>query len=130
SAPRGDFEIPVPSTNYRLSDLHCAIGITQLARLRELLAARRRVAEAYNERLQGIVQTPSADEGDEHGWQAYIVQLGDRDDALAALRAARITARTGCRRRPSPAQSGSRSRTSSACSARRRSSSRRRSSAA
>jgi len=94
-APRGDFEIPVPSTNYRLSDLHCAIGITQLARLRELLAARRRVAEAYNERLQGIVQTPSADEGDEHGWQAYIVQLGDRDDALAALRAEGIEAQIG-----------------------------------
>ena len=94
-APRGDFEIPVPSTNYRLSDLHCAIGITQLARLRELLAARCRVAEAYNERLRGIVQTPSADEGDEHGWQAYVVQLGDRDDALAALRAEGIEAQIG-----------------------------------
>jgi dTDP-4-amino-4,6-dideoxygalactose transaminase len=94
-ALHGEFDIAAPSTNYRLSDLHCAIGITQLARLDELLAARRRVADAYTERLQGVVQTPSADEGDEHGWQAYVVQLDGRDEALAALRAEGIEAQIG-----------------------------------
>jgi perosamine synthetase len=94
-APHGEFDIPAPSTNYRLSDLHCAIGIPQLARLPELLAARRRVAAAYTERLQGIVQTPSEDEGDEHGWQAYVVQLDDREEALATLRAEGIEAQIG-----------------------------------
>src|SRR5207245_8227024 len=49
----GAFDISRPSTNYRLSDLNCAIGITQLVRLDELLAARRRVAAAYTERLRG-----------------------------------------------------------------------------
>jgi len=94
-ATRAGFEIPVPSTNYRLSDLQCAIGITQLARLEELVAARRRVAEAYTERLRGVVATPSADEGDEHGWQAYVVQLDRRDDALAALRREGIEVQIG-----------------------------------
>jgi dTDP-4-amino-4,6-dideoxygalactose transaminase len=94
-ANRGDFEIEHPSTNYRLSDLLCAIGITQLARLDELLANRRRVAEAYNERLRGVVQTPEAAEGDEHGWQAYVVQLDGRDEALASLRAEGIEAQIG-----------------------------------
>jgi perosamine synthetase len=94
-ATRGDFEIQAPSTNYRLSDLLCAIGITQLARLDELLANRRRVAEAYNARLRGVVEIPEADEGDEHGWQAYVVQLDGRDEALAALRAEGIEAQIG-----------------------------------
>jgi dTDP-4-amino-4,6-dideoxygalactose transaminase len=94
-ASRGGFEIRVPSTNYRLSDLHCAIGITQLARLDELLAARRRVADAYAQRLRGAIETPAADEGDEHGWQAYVVQLDRRDEALAALRAEGIEAQIG-----------------------------------
>jgi dTDP-4-amino-4,6-dideoxygalactose transaminase len=94
-AARGDFEIQTPSTNYRLSDLQCAIGITQLARLDELLANRRRVAEAYSERLRGVVDIPEADEGDEHGWQAYVVQLDGRDEALAALREAGIEAQIG-----------------------------------
>ncbi|HYY04251.1 MAG TPA: DegT/DnrJ/EryC1/StrS family aminotransferase [Gaiellaceae bacterium] len=91
----GPFDIPDPSTNYRLTDLQCAIGITQLARLGELLEARRRIAEAYAERLAGTVQLPFADEGDRHGWQAYVVQVDRRDDVLAALRAQRIEAQVG-----------------------------------
>jgi len=88
-------DIRRPSTNYRLSDLQCAIGITQLARLDELVAGRRRVAEAYTQRLSGVVETPVADEGDEHGWQAYVVQLDDRDQVLAALREQGVEAQIG-----------------------------------
>ena len=40
--PRGSFDVPAPGPNYRLSDLHCAVGIPQVRRLPELLAARRR----------------------------------------------------------------------------------------
>ena len=39
--------------------------------------------------------TPSAAEGDRHGWQAYVVQLDRRDEALAALRDAGIEAQIG-----------------------------------
>ena len=93
--PRGQFEIREPGLNYRLSDIQCAVGIPQLRRLRELLAARRTVAEAYTERLEGLVQTPSAGEGDTHGWQAYVVRLDRRDEALAALRGQGIEAQIG-----------------------------------
>ena len=93
--PRGDFEIAAPGPNYRLSDILCAVGIPQLLRLDELLAARARVAAAYTERLEGVVATPSADEGDVHGWQAYVVQLDRRDEALRALRKQGIEAQIG-----------------------------------
>jgi perosamine synthetase len=87
--------MPSPGFNYRLPDLLCALGIPQLARLEELLAARERVAGWYAERLEHLVLTPSAAEGDRHGWQAYVVQLDRRDEALAALREARIEAQIG-----------------------------------
>jgi perosamine synthetase len=93
--PSGDFEIREPGLNYRLSDLLCAVGIPQLRRLDELLAARERLAEAYTERLADLVATPAADEGDTHGWQAYVVALERRDEALAALRANGIEAQIG-----------------------------------
>ena len=73
---------PSPGLNYRLPDLLCAIGIPQVARLEQLLAARERVAGWYTERLEHLVLTPSAAEGDRHGWQAYVVQLDRRDEAL------------------------------------------------
>ena len=88
-------DMPAPGFNYRLPDLLCAIGIPQLARLEELLAARERVAGWYTERLEHLVLTPSAAEGDRHGWQAYVVQLDRRDEALAALRDAGIEAQIG-----------------------------------
>ena len=87
--------MPAPGFNYRLPDLLCAIGIPQLERLEELLAARERVAGWYTERLEHHVLTPSAAEGDRHGWQAYVVQLERRDEALSALRDAGIEAQIG-----------------------------------
>ena len=86
--PRGGF-------NYRIPDVLCALGISQLERLEELLAARERVAAGYEERLAGVVDTPSAAEGDRHGLQAYVVRLDRRDEALAGLRAQGIEAQIG-----------------------------------
>jgi perosamine synthetase len=88
-------EMPAPGTNYRLSDVLCALGIPQVRRLDELLAARARIAAAYTERLAGVVETPSADEGDVHGWQAYVVRVDRRDEVLAGLRAEGIEAQIG-----------------------------------
>jgi perosamine synthetase len=92
---RGDYDIPEPGLNYRIPDILCAIGIPQVARLEELLSARERVAGWYTERLEHLCLTPSAAEGDRHGWQAYVVQLDRRDEALATLRAEGIEAQIG-----------------------------------
>lgn len=96
----GAADIPEPSTNYRLSDIQCAIGIPQLRRLPELLAARRRVCEGYSARLadlaaEGRVVVPAAAPGDEHGWQAYVIQIDNRDEALTTLRAEGIEVQIG-----------------------------------
>jgi perosamine synthetase len=91
-----DDDLPAPGLNYRLSDLLCAIGTTQVARLDELLAERTRIAAAYAERLRDLpVVLPEADEGDVHGWQAYVIQVERRDDVLEALRGQGIEAQIG-----------------------------------
>ena len=91
----GGYDIPEPGLNYRIPDLLCAIGIPQVERLEELLSARERVAGWYTERLEDLVLTPSAAEGDRHGWQAYVIQLDRRDEALTALRAEGIEVQIG-----------------------------------
>ncbi|HET9508279.1 MAG TPA: DegT/DnrJ/EryC1/StrS family aminotransferase [Gaiellaceae bacterium] len=88
-------DIVSPSTNYRLADILCAVGIPQLRRLDELLGERARVAAGYAERLAGVVDLPTADEGDTHGWQAYVVSLDRKDEALPALRAEGIEVQIG-----------------------------------
>jgi perosamine synthetase len=90
-------DLPRPAFNYRLSDVLCALGIPQLRRFDELYATYDRVARGYAERLRGIegVVPPATDPGDRHGWQAYVVQLDDRDRVMAELRAAGIQCQIG-----------------------------------
>ncbi len=77
--------------NYRLSDIACALGIAQLQRLDEMLAARARVAELYRAALAEVegLQLPCADrDGDARGWFVFVVQLPpgvDRDETVRAL---------------------------------------------
>ena len=95
-SPNDPADMPVPGLNYRLSDILCAVGIPQLRRLDELLAARTRIASGYTERVRHLkVTAPRADEGDVHGWQAYVLQVDDRDRVLGELRAQRIEAQIG-----------------------------------
>jgi perosamine synthetase len=93
--PRGDFEIRSPGLNYRLPDLLCAVGTTQMRRLERLVEERERLAAGYAERLEGAVGLPSAEEGDRHGWQAYVVRVDRRDEAMAALKEAGIQSQIG-----------------------------------
>ncbi len=91
-----DADMPVPGLNYRLSDILCAVGLPQLRRLDQLLETRARLADGYAARLEGLpVTLPAADQGDVHGWQAYVIQLEHRDEVLAALRAQEIEAQIG-----------------------------------
>jgi perosamine synthetase len=80
-------DMPAPAFNYRISDVLCALGLPQLRRLDELLAARERIAAGYAERLAHLdVVLPAADPGDRHGLQAYVIQVDRRDEVMAALR--------------------------------------------
>ena len=76
-----------PGFNYRLSDILCAVGLPQLRRLASC-TRHVRGRRGVQERLRDLpVLLPRADDGDVHGWQAYVVQV-ERPGRRAA-RAAR-----------------------------------------
>jgi dTDP-4-amino-4,6-dideoxygalactose transaminase len=96
SPSNGYTDMPAPAFNYRLSDVLAAVGIPQLRRLDELHAAYDGVARGYAERLAHLdVVLPRADDGDRHGWQAYVIQLDRRDEVMAGLRAQGIQCQIG-----------------------------------
>lgn len=89
-------DMPAPAFNYRLSDVLAALGIPQMQRLDELLAERERLAAGYAERLAHLdAVLPSADPGDRHGLQAYVVQVDRRDEVMVGLRARGIQCQIG-----------------------------------
>jgi perosamine synthetase len=78
--------------NYRLTDVACALGQIQLARLDGMLADRARVAGWYREALVGIegLGLPCEDAGgDRRGWFVFVVQVPrgrGRDEVIHGLR--------------------------------------------
>ena len=81
--------------NYRLSDINCALGISQLSRLEEVMVARARVAELYAKALREVptvIAQPLDEPGSTISWFVYVVRLTDdfglehRDAAILELR--------------------------------------------
>lgn len=77
--------------NYRLSDVHAAIGIAQMARLDEILRRRREVAAEYDAVLSGMdgVRVPVVPAGLEHSYQSYVVLLDediDRNEIIDVMK--------------------------------------------
>ena len=85
--------------NYRLDEMSCALGVTQMRRLDELLAKRQRVADWYSQRLAEIawVEPPTALPSTTRlGWFVYVIRLArgvDRGEVMARLEAAGIPSR-------------------------------------
>lgn len=94
--------------NYRLSDLHAALGNRQLDILPDLLADRRRIAEAYlqrfapddggeSRRVPGLL-LPRIPRGVQPNWQSFVVRLPrgrDRDSTIHALLARGVEVAAG-----------------------------------
>lgn len=81
--------------SYRISDINCALGISQLARIEEVIARRQKIAEAYDHALANVVEIvrpPLASAIGRISWFVYPVQLAaefearDRDYVCDSLR--------------------------------------------
>jgi perosamine synthetase len=89
--------------NFRMSDVHAAIGLAQLDRLPWLIERRRAIAAVYDEAFAGLesVKTAVAPRSFLHTYQSYCIVLTDaspvnRADAMRVFKEAGITTRRGC----------------------------------
>ena len=81
--------------NYRLSDIQCALGLSQLTKLSQWVARRREIAQRYDAAFKDCpaLRPLSLSADREHGYHLYVVQLDgnyltvDRGQIFAALRA-------------------------------------------
>jgi len=94
---RGDwfYEMTDLGFNYRLTDLQCALGLAQLAKLDRFLQRRRAVAERYRAALDDLaaLSLPAVAPDVSHAWHLFPVLLqlerlsADRRTVFSALRA-------------------------------------------
>lgn len=84
--------------NYRITDIQCALGISQLNKLDMFIEKRRKIVERYNELISEIdgVLTPYEAEYSNSSWHLYVIQLElnklkvGRKEIFKALRAENI----------------------------------------
>jgi perosamine synthetase len=91
------YEIEDAGFKYNMSDLAAALGLVQLGRAEELLAARKAISAAYSNRFHAssvadLLELPEGVADGSHAWHLYIVRLHldrlrlDRAAVIEALR--------------------------------------------
>lgn len=81
-------EMRILGTNGRLTDIQCALGISQLAKLDRFIARRREIARRYTEELSGAagIALPKETPGAASAWHLYPVRVARRDRVFNRLR--------------------------------------------
>ena len=89
------YEMVLLGYNYRLTDIACALGISQLSRLEANLARRRVIAAQYRNAFSALaaIELPAVREGVHPAWHLFPIRLrpenlsAGRADVFRALRA-------------------------------------------
>lgn len=84
------YEMPEIGYNYRASDIHCALGLSQLGKLDDFIEARRALVDRYDQALSSmgpVVRPIRRVTGCSPGWHLYVVLI---DFALAGISRAEL----------------------------------------
>lgn len=80
--------------NYRITDIQCALGVSQMKKLDKFVAKRRELVERYNEAFKDVdgVVCPKQAEGCNNSYHLYVIQVpeGRRKEIFDKLRNAGI----------------------------------------
>lgn len=88
------YEMQELGYNYRITDMQCALGISQLKRLDDFIRRRKEIAALYDDLFAGVkeVEVPSSDVTSGSGWHLYALRIDFealglmRNDFMQALR--------------------------------------------
>lgn len=87
------YEMQYLGYNYRIPDLLCALGLSQLQRADQGLARRRAIAQRYDDAFKDTsVQTLKTPEGFAHAYHLYVILVENRKELYDHLRQAGIYA--------------------------------------
>lgn len=83
------YEMQTLGFNYRMPDLLCALGLSQLTRAESGLARRRAIAARYDAAFAGnpAIRTHQVADGVAHAYHLYVIQVPERKAVYDALRA-------------------------------------------
>jgi perosamine synthetase len=92
------YDIVTLGYNYRIPDINCALGVSQMRKLPKWLERRREIARLYSDALSGIdvIECPTQREDCMSAWHLYVIRINlkalkiGRTEFFAAMRAENI----------------------------------------
>ena len=82
-----DYEMQVLGFNYRISDILCALGNSQLKRADESLDRRQKIADLYQKELSGLpLVLPHVESGSRHAYHLYVIRTEKRKELFDHLK--------------------------------------------
>ena len=94
---RGSIEFEMIGTNYKLSNILAAIGLSQMEIIDALLAKRQKLAGVYIELLEKVknIGIPKVTTGGIHSYQTFSIFVKNRDEIMKKMRSIGIEAQIG-----------------------------------
>ncbi len=88
------YDIDEIGLNYRITDVQCALGTSQLDKLDRFIHRRRQIAAQYLDLLDDVegIELPADEPWCEHAWHLFVIRVdqGRRKEVFEALRARNI----------------------------------------
>lgn len=84
------YEMQELGYNYRIPDILCTLGASQLSRIESNLIRRREIAKIYERELSTYVVTPVVEQNLEHAFHLYIIQTPKRNELYEFLKQRKI----------------------------------------
>jgi len=74
------YEMQILGFNYRITDIQCALGLSQLKKLDKFLKRRREIADTYNKAFLGnpYFDLPQETKNSKSAWHLYAIRLKDK----------------------------------------------------
>jgi perosamine synthetase len=87
STVRGEIQFDMIGTNYKLSNILSAVGLSQLNKIDVLLAKRRELAKNYDDMIldTDVISKPKTTEFGNHSYQSYCVFIKHRDKVMKLM---------------------------------------------
>ena len=82
------YEMQYLGFNYRLPDINCALGISQLKRIEKNLARRQEISQNYRKELAQLpIQLPYINDNIYHAYHLFVIQVDQRLELFNFLKA-------------------------------------------
>lgn len=86
------YEMQMLGYNYRLTDIQCALGITQLSKNNNGLKRRNHIAQRYKDAFDGKIKYQNLPEGSYNAHHLFVIEVDKRKELYDYLRASNIFA--------------------------------------